>query len=194
MMNRPASSLVRLFLLVLLPLAACTGAERAAGNAATEGQAMMQAETNPTLSTGDAYFLDQATRRGLAEVVAAQLAERRAARADVRTFAARVASDHAKVNESLNALARQKQIFPPTTPSDAERQEMSRLEGLRGAAFDQQFLDQQVAMHQRAVSLYRQESQQGTDPDVKSFAAHMLPLLEEQLAEAERLGGRAPAI
>ena len=191
-MTRPATWGARAALLALLPLAACARTEQVADNTMAQGQAMVQAQTNPTLSTSDAYFIDQAARSGLAEVQEGALAEQRAARADVRSFARSMVADHGKVNDALTALARQKQIAPPTTPNDAQQTMIGQLQGLTGATFDRQYLDQQVTMHQSAVSLFRTEAAQGTDPQVKAFAARMLPELEHHLDMAEQLGGHTP--
>lgn len=177
--------------LALLPLGACTRTEQAAGSATTATQAVMQAQTNPTLSTTDAYFMDQAARGGLAEVSEGQLAARQAHEPAVRRFATRMVADHTKVNTDLDALAQQKRITLPTMPSDAQQHMMSQLQGLTGSTFDHTFLDQQVALHRYAVDLYRNEAKQGTDADVKALAARVLPELEQHLSEAERLGGHA---
>lgn len=177
--------------LALLPLGACTRTEQAAGSTATATQAVMQAQTNPTLSTTDAYFMDQAARGGLAEVSEGQLAAKQAHAATVRRFASQMVTDHTKVNADLNALAQQKRINLPTMPSDAQQHMMSQLQGLTGTTFDQTYLDQQVALHRYAVDLYRNEAKQGTDADVKALAARVLPTLEQHLGEAERLGGHA---
>lgn len=177
--------------LALLALGACTRTEQAAGSASTATQAVMQAQTNPTLSTTDAYFMDQAARGGLAEVSEGQLASKQAHEATVRRFASEMVTDHTKVNTDLNALAQQKRITLPTMPSDAQQHMMSQLQGLTGSTFDHTYLDQQVALHRYAVDLYRNEAKQGTDADVKALAARVLPELEKHLSEAERLGGHA---
>jgi putative membrane protein len=173
-------------MLAMLALAGCT-------DTTDRDLAAMQARISPTLSEGDAYFIDQATRSGLAELQAGNLAAKQASRPEVRSFAGQMASDHAKVNADLAALAQQKRIIPPTAPSPVQQQMIGALMGLSGAAFDRQYLDQQVAMHQAAISLFRTEAQQGSDPDVKAFAARALPGLEQYLNMAQRLGGRAPA-
>lgn len=190
-MTPSATWIARAAVLALLPLAACTQTERVAGNVTTEGQAMMQAATNPTLSTTDAYFLDKAARSGLAAMQEAQLAERAGSPA-VRRSAARVLVAQRQLSEDLAALAQRKRIFLPTMPSDAQERMMSRLQGLTGAAFDRQYLDQLVLMHQQAIELFRDEARDGTDPDVKTFAAGAVPALETHLRTAEQLGGRAP--
>ena len=190
-MTPSATWIARAAVLALLPLAACAQTERVTGNVTTEGRALMQAATNPTLSTTDAYFLDKAARGGLAAMQEAQLAEK-AGSVAVRRSAARLVAAQARLNAELDALAQQKRISLPTTPSDAQERMMGRLQGLSGAAFDRQYLDQQVLMHQQAVSLFQDEARNGADPEVKAFAVRAVPALETTLRTAEQLGGRAP--
>lgn len=192
-MTRSATRTARLAVLALLPLAGCARTEQMTGNAMTEGQAVMQAQTNPTLSTVDAYFMDQAARSGVAEWQQGRLAGQTAARADVRRFAAQEVQDDTGVNQKLMALAQQKRISPPTAPSTVQAAEITTLRGLSGTAFDRQYLDGQVAMQQAAIALFRNEAQNGTDPDVKRFATAALPTLEHDLHMAQQLGGLAPA-
>lgn len=191
-MTRRATWIIPGAILALLPLAGCMQAEKTADNGLATGQAAVQAQMNPTLSTSDAYFIDQAARAGMAEVQEGQLAEKQARRANVRSFATTMVKDHGWINERLTMLAENKKITPPTAPNEVQTQMVSSLQGLHGSAFDRQYLDQQATMHQSAVNLYRTEAAQGTDPDVKSFAAKMLPRLEEHLTMVEKLGGHLP--
>lgn len=189
-MSRPAPLVACAAALALLPLAACTTAEQAADATTTAGQAVMQAATNPTLSTADAYFMDQAARSGLAAVEAGGLAQHRAARPDIRRFAAATVADRNRLDAELDALAQRKRISLPTTPNAVQQQMLSELLGLSGATFDRQYLDQQVTLQQRAIALYRDEAKDGTDADVRAFASRALPLLQHHLVTAEQLGGQ----
>lgn len=176
----------------LAVLAGCTQGEKTADVAAANAQAAAQAQNNPTLSTSDSLFIDQAARSGLAEVQEGQVAQQQARRAAVRQFAAMMVTDHSAVNDQLMALAQQKQITPPNAPTDLQRGDLTRLQAMKGAAFDRQYLDEQVADHQQVLNLFQTEAQQGTDPDVKAFAAKYAPTIAHHLEEAEKLGGHAP--
>lgn len=172
-----------------IPLLGCAASE----HAATEVKAAAQAATTPTLSTADAAFFDQAGRAGIEEVTFGQLARTQASRASTRDFALRMIEQHTKLNQELTQLAAKKQITPTTSMDTAHEDMYAQLQPLHGRAFDRAYLDGQVADHEAAISLFQNEAANGTDPDVKAFAAQALPELHKHLQLAERLGGKAPA-
>lgn len=188
--HAPRSAVAPLF--AFLALAACARTERATDVAVANVQAAAQAQTT-SLSTSDAFFMDQAARAGLAEVAEGRMMRERAGRADIRQFAARMVADHGAVNEELAALAQRKGITPPATPSAAQQASLDELGKLRGRALDRKYLDEQVAEHQQVLKLFQDEARQGTDPDVKAFAARHAGALAEHLDMAMRLGGHAPS-
>ncbi|MGH2414845.1 MAG: DUF4142 domain-containing protein, partial [Microcystaceae cyanobacterium] len=57
----------------------------------------------------------------------------------------------------------------------------ARLSKLSGATFDRELMNQMVIDHQKTVSLFEQEAQQGQDPDLKAWAAQTLPILKDHL-------------
>ncbi len=191
-MTRRAIWMTRASILALLPLAACARTETMADNGLAKTEAAAQAQMNPTLSTADTYFIDQATRSGLATVQSSEMAQKQARRSSVRSLAATMIKDQGWVNDKLTTLAQAKKLTPPTAPNEVQTQMVSGLISLHGSAFDKAYLNDQAMLHQQAVTLYRTEAQQGTDPDVKAFAASVLPRLEQHLSMVEKLGGHAP--
>ena len=168
--------------LALAPLAACSKADKAA----TTVESAAQAQVNPTLSTTDTNFINQAAAGGLAEVQLGELAAKKGSPA-VRRFGEQMVRDHTPVNQELMQLAHSKQISPSTTLDAPHQQTYDTLNGLHGQAFNQQYLQGQVTDHQDQLTLFQTEAQSGTDPQVKSFAASHVGLLQEHLQEAQRL-------
>jgi putative membrane protein len=152
--------------------------------------AAAKAQVNPTLSTSDAAFMTTAARGGLAEVQMGQLAQRNASSAAVRRFGQQMVSHHGQSNQEMMALAQRKQITPPSTMGAEQQQIYDDLAKLRGSAFDRAYARAMVQDHQEDLRLYREEAANGTDPDVKAFAARHVPVLEEHLRMAQRLPQR----
>jgi putative membrane protein len=170
----------------ILPMAACSQTQQAA----TTVQSAAQAQTTPTLSTTDATFLNEAARAGGEEVSAGQVAQTKAGAPAVRRFAARMVADHTAANQSLAALAQSKGITPTMSPDDAHATMLTQLQGMRGRAFDRAYMTGQVDDHQTVVTLFENEAQNGTDPDVKAFAQKQLPTLQSHLEMARQLAPR----
>lgn len=182
-MNNRTSAVVLAATLAVLPLMACTQAEKAV----TTVQSAAEAQVNPTLSTRDASFLNGSAASGIAEVQLGELAAKRASSPAVRRFAQQMVSDHSQANAQLMQLAHSKQISPSTTLDAAHQQTLDRLQGLKGRAFDKAYVDGQVDDHQTTLDLFQGEAQNGTDPDVKAFAANNAGIIQQHLNEAKRL-------
>jgi putative membrane protein len=172
----------------ILPIAACSQTQQAA----TTVQSAAQAQVNPTLSTTDTTFLNEAARGGTEEVNAGQLAQTTATSPAVRRFAARMVADHTAADQQLMTLAQSKSITPTTDPDSAHATMLSQLQGMHGRAFDRAYMTGQVDDHQNAVTLFENEAQNGTDPDLKAFAQKTLPTLQQHLAMARQLAPRRP--
>ena len=169
--------------LAVMPLVACSTADKAA----TQVQSAAQAQVNPTLSTTDTNFINQAAAGGLAEVQLGELAAKKGGTSAVRRFGQQMVSDHTPVNQQLMALAQSKQLSPSTTLDAPNQQTYDTLNGLRGRAFDQQYLPGQLTAHQDQLTLFQTEAQTGTDPDVKAFAAKGEGMIQQHVDELQRL-------
>ena len=170
----------------LLALAGCQSTQQAA----TTVQSAAQAQTTPTLSTTDATFINMAGTSGLAEVQLGELAQTRASNPAVRRFAAQMVADHTQANQRLAALARAKQMTPPSSTDTLHTQAYQQLQNTRGRDFDKLYMDGQVQDHQMVVQAFQNEAQNGTDPDVRAFAQQNLPVMQQHLETAQRLDPR----
>ena len=65
----------------------------------------------------------------------------------------------------------------------------SKLTNLSGAEFDRAYTDEMVQAHQRAVQLFEDVSHTAGDPDLKAFAAKVLPTLRHHLEMAQAAHG-----
>ena len=166
--------------------AGCAQTQRAADTTL----AAAKAQVNPTLSTSDATFMTTAARGGLAEVQMGQLAQRNGRSDAVKRFGRQMVEHHGRSNQEMAALAQQKQITPPSTMGAEQQQIYDNLAKLRGGAFDRASAQAMVQDHQEDLRLYQEEAANGTDPDVKAFAARHVPLLQEHLRMAQRLPQR----
>jgi putative membrane protein len=180
---RITTRLTLLAAIAALPLAGCQTTEKAV----TTAQSAVQAQTTPTLSTADATFLNTAAASDLAEVQFGTLAGTRATRAPVRRFANQMVTDHTTLNQELMSLADRKQFSPPGSMDTLQGQTFSQLQAAHGRAFDKAYLDAVVQDLQASVQAFQTEARDGTDPDVKAFAASNLPAVQAHLRAARRL-------
>src|SRR3954454_10112939 len=133
----------------------------------------------------DSTFITKAAVGGLAEVKLGQLATQKASNADVKAFGQQMVDDHGKANDELKQLASSKGITLPTDIDAKDQAKYDRLSKLSGAEFDRAYMREMVSDHRMHVSEFRRESERGSDPDVKAWAAKTLPTLEHPLQMAE---------
>jgi putative membrane protein len=138
-------------------------------------------------ATTAAAFLKEAAQGGMAEVQLSQLAAQKASRADVKSFAEKLVTDHSNANDEVKALAARKNIDLPMALDAKHKATHDKLASLSGAAFDRAYLDAMLADHRTDVAEFKRQSTMNQDPDVKAWAAKTLPTLEEHLKQVQAL-------
>jgi len=156
------------------------------GAGQSQSQAGKSQSSNSANRMGsDQTFVMKAAHGGMAEVKLGTLATQKAANADVKAFGQQMVDDHSKANDELKQLASTKGITLPTDIDAKDQATYDRLSKLSGAEFDRAYMNHMVSDHRTDVSEFRRESQHGSDPDVKAWAAKTLPTLEHHLQMAE---------
>jgi putative membrane protein len=145
----------------------------AAGNTVSNAVASMTTDSPED-------FMKEAAGGGLAEVELGKLAATKAQNAEVKSFGQMMVTDHTKANTELKSLAAKKNVTLPTDPG-SHKSTMDDLKGLKGADFDEAYVDQMVDDHETDVAAFQQQADNSSDPDVKAFAAKTLPVLKTHL-------------
>jgi putative membrane protein len=137
--------------------------------------------------SADAPFIGAAAMDGMAEVEHGRLAAQRASSPEVKRFAQRMVDDHSKAAGGLKDLASRKEVALETELDDQHQAMQDQLAKLQGAAFDKAYMSHMVKAHLQAVAQFQQEAKAGGDPDVKAWAAKMLPMLQEHVKLASSI-------
>ena len=128
-----------------------------------------------------------------AEVEHGTLAQSKASAAGVKEYATQMVTEHGAAAERLSTLAQQRGITPEANPvsetlANVAKTIKARLEGLEGEAFDEAFLDGQLALHVKARKVIDEELTPAMlDPELKSTAAKLRSTIEGHLLQAEKL-------
>ncbi|KAE8755157.1 DUF4142 domain-containing protein [Paraburkholderia madseniana] len=164
--------------------AALIGAAYAQASDAPANDAPM---SGTKLSPADQQFVQDASQSDATEIAASKIALRNSSDPHVKTFAQQMIVDHTKLSHGVAALATKKGL---ATAQSADSALVGKLQTLKGREFDQAYVEQiGVEAHQRAVDLFQQESQSGTDAQLKAAATHALPTIKHHLAMAQKLAG-----
>ncbi len=135
----------------------------------------------------DAEFATKSAAAGMAEVELGKLALTKSTNAQVKEFATMMVSDHGKANEELMAIAAAKNITLPTTLDEDHQKMWNDLNGKAGADFDKKYVDDMVDGHKKVLDLMEKQAKDGTDADLKAFAAKTAPVVKAHLDMIKRI-------
>lgn len=137
-------------------------------------------------STSD--FVQQAAISDMFEVQSSELATKRT-EGKTKEFAERMIKDHSKTSEELKGLVHSKKVDAtlPTKMDETHQQMIDMLESLHGSDFTKQYQEDQVDVHQDAVSLFRRYGEGGDNAALKDWASKTLPTLVKHLDMAQKL-------
>jgi len=145
-------------------------------------------QSQTSLSASDKSFMLKAAQGGIAEVQLGQLATQKATSDTVKQFAQRMVDEHSQANNQLTALATQKGATLPTSIGSKYQDAYDKLSKLSGTAFDSAYMKAAgVKAHKEQAELFKKEAQKGQDPDLKAFAAQVLPTIEDHMQTARAI-------
>ena len=141
----------------------------------------------------DQLFLRNEAQGSAYELAIAQLAQTRATRPEVRTYAATLVNDHEVYGAALRDLAQSKGVALPPGLTATGKQQLDRLGRKQGNAFDAAFVREALRINAENIRNSRKEASRTTDPDIRSFVARFLEVDEKHEAGARALSGRTVA-
>ena len=142
--------------------------------------------TTAANATADATFMDAVTRGSLTEIKAADIAQGKTKRDDVKAFAKSIEKDHTDVNKNLATLADRMNMKLPKDFGDHQ----AFIDGLKAkedADFDRTYVAATVASHKKCVAMFEAFAASTKNADLKAFANNTLPGLRTHLKHSETL-------
>ena len=90
------------------------------------------------------------------DIDAGKLAESKGSTKDVKAFGKQMVTDHAGVNSQATALVTKLKVTPEDNPTSQSlkaggAENVKKLQGLAGAAFDKAYVDHEVAYHEQVL-------------------------------------------
>jgi putative membrane protein len=159
----------------LTVLALTIGAMTFAGAARAETKST---DESSSLSAKDKTFMRKAAKGGMMEVAMGKVAEQKAQSDDVKSFGQRMVTDHGKANDELKSIASKKGVELPSK------------EHTEKWTSDKAYIDTMVKDHEKDLAEFKDEANNGTDPDVKKFADDTAKVIQEHLDLAKDTQGK----
>jgi len=159
-----------------------------AQNAATPNAGMRAAAgTGNRLGRMDRTFMQTIAEGNRAEIRLGRLALQRASSPAVKNVAKMIITGHTQAQQSLQALAEQKDVRLPQSLNRRHRTQEAQLRRLSGAAFDRAYITGQVVDHRRTVALFQRELDNGTDSNVRDYAQRFLSDVQNHTKMLEQI-------
>jgi putative membrane protein len=147
--------------------------------------------TSPSAKLGpvDYNFVGQANLGAPFQIDSGRVAEKTGTTAAIRDYAHLMVVTHIPVVDGLNKILQQKNITAPQNPllQGAYNTMVASLGAEHGAALDRDYVQGQVDYQKGNAALFRDEIQNGSDPDLKQFARVTLPKIVDHLDRALKL-------
>jgi len=128
-------------------------------------------------------FATEASKGGMKEVEMGTMGQSKASNTRVKNFAAMMVRDHTKANAELKDIMTNKKLSE-TTKEDQSKH-MQAMANKSGDDFDKEYMHMMVEDHNKDIALFKEESKNGKDAELKAFAAKTLPILEMHLDSAK---------
>jgi putative membrane protein len=152
------------------------------GATSTQGTpAHAQGIHNAALKGVDQQFLSEAYDHSTEQLALGELATRQGHSDQVKKMGAQIVTDETAALKKLTQVAEKNSLTLPKAPPAQDMATVSRLTKLEGKQFDDAFLAQVRARDHHALNSFQQESKNGKNDDLKTYASEELPVIRGQL-------------
>ncbi len=135
-------------------------------------------------------FVMKAASGGMMEVELGKVAQDKAKSQRVKDFGSMLVTDHSKANDELKSIASSKSVTVPAAMMPAHQKHVDMLKAKSGADFDKAYMNMMLDDHKKDIADFKKASSNGTDSDIKNFAAKTLPVLQKHLDSAQAIHGK----
>jgi putative membrane protein len=142
-------------------------------------------QSSPGMSSGSSMV--SAMEGDMAEIQLARLAQQKASSSQVKEFAQRMIDDHTKLDAEMKPMAQQFGVEAPTDLSAKHKAVQSKLQGLSGDNFDQEYVKAMVSDHSEDDQAFLREQTMAKDPTLKNAVTQAEPIIAEHLRMAKDL-------
>ena len=158
----------------IAPSAAAQGTTPAAKSKPTKRATRSVEASGKSIS---ALVLAEIHRVDLKEIAIGEIAQGKASANEVREYANKLVKDRTSADQQVIAMAQKKNVRLRDETSK-QGSEYAKLNALTGPSFDQYFLQQTAADHERLVRSLTQERKDVSDDDIEALIERILPTLE----------------
>lgn len=163
------------------------GAAGESGGASTGASTQESAGASATqLNDRDERMIKQLAESHMGEISLGKLAQQKAQSDEVKSFGKKMVDDHTKALDELKQMAQAKGVTLPDEPGTKQKAMEKKLQGLSGAKFDRQYMQQAGKQaHQDTHKLLQRAASRAQDTDLKNYASKTIGAVESHMQLAK---------
>ena len=130
------------------------------------------------------------------DIDAGKLAESKGSNAQVKAFGKQMVTDHTGVNQQAVALAKKLNVTPQDNPTSQSlktggAENVKKLTGLSGAAFDRAYVDHEIAYHEQVLdAIDKVLVPNAKNEELKALIVKVRPAFVAHLEHAKMVKGQ----
>ncbi|HEX3235660.1 MAG TPA: DUF4142 domain-containing protein [Gemmatimonadales bacterium] len=136
----------------------------------------------------DSKFIHEAAADNLLEVRLGEAAQRKAGNPAVKQFAQQMVADHQKLQDQWTVMASKHGVSFTPGLGPLHQRKLDRLQQADPKTFDREYVATVIRNHMDAVSYLKNEGESARSAPVRKLVAYELPMLQDHLKSAWRLG------
>ncbi len=140
------------------------------------------------MSMADKTFVATVSQGGMFEVVASQLAKKKAFTQNVKDQANTEVHDHQLVGAKLMRILAMNGVQVPTALNARFTAKVQALAMLSGSAFDNAYVAQMKTIHAGDGAAFAKEATVGTNPALRRFAAETVLIVKRHIGSLNAVG------
>lgn len=127
------------------------------------------------------------------DIDAGKLAKSKSHNKEVKAFAKQMITDHGNVNKEATALVKKLHVTPEDSDTskvlkDGGTTNMANLKGLKGAAFDKAYVDNEVSYHQTVLdTIDKTLIPNAKNAELKALLEKVRPVIDAHLQHAKQI-------
>ena len=135
------------------------------------------------VSDADKTFVAKVSQGGMYEVELGKVAETTGAAQDIKDQGNTEAHDHVLVGDKLKSIAKANGLEFPDKLNAEFQGRLDKMKSLSGEKFDAAYIKDMEAIHHADGAAFGKEAKDGTNPDLKAFAAETYNIVQRHLGE-----------
>lgn len=187
--NRTAKIIVLsgITLVSTLLITSCENAPQQKKDTKESAEEYNDAKFASNAAENDAQYLVDAYNIGLYEIEASKHAKQKATSEKVKKLATEMIEAHTKMNAQLQSFADKKQVSLQQGLTEDQLTDIKARSDKKGVAYDNDYLDQMIDDHEKAIKNSEKAAEKAQDPDLRNLFTASLPALRHHVEMAMAL-------